>query len=202
MAESNIQEDVKVDETGGVHVDEITKYPEDVTKLINQVRNDEKTKLYGKIDSLKKEREDSQAQIEKLKSALKNIEEASGKKEEMNKTEMEQLINQVGGLTKEIENLNSARIADKVEAEKITRQLQLSAYKKDIINSAGGKIIPEMVSGNSEEELDISAIQAKKKYQEIVESVYQKGIEEKEREIEIRKRYGRPIQELTVGSLN
>jgi len=145
-----------------------------INDIANKVRTEEKNKLYAELESQKKAAKTAEEKAEllaKQQEALqKQLEEAtkSGKKDGKESEEAKLLREQLEKLAtekKDIENnFNSFRteITTKLEQER------LATLKANLIASAGGKIIPELVSGNTEEEIKLSVERAKQRFTEIV----------------------------------
>lgn len=147
--------------------------------LVKKAREEEKAKLYPEITKLKEknnnlllvvqERDNTiteQAKkIEKLEKdngkITKSLEEGTA----TNKT-VSELTLQVSTLEKQLEELQGKYDTD-------VNALKLESYKEKKIAEANGEIIPELVIGNSEEEVNASFETAKAKYAEITQRALQ-----------------------------
>lgn len=145
-----------------------------INDIANKARKEEKDKLYTELETAKtsaKTAEEKNRLLEQQQELLKKqLEELnkggkkSGAESEEAKALREQL-EKLGNEKKEIEsNFNDFRteITQKLEKER------LDNHKAQVIAAAGGKIIAELVGGNSIEEINLSAERAKQRYAEIV----------------------------------
>lgn len=148
--------------------------------LIAKARKDERDKLYAQIEKVKKDKNDlllvvgeRDKEIDSLKRKLakttsdltkvtKEVETGS----RTNKTVQE--------LTLTISQLESQLEEVQVKYETDMQGLKIQSYKERAIALAGGEIIPELVSGSTEEEIDNSIESAKKRYNQIQEQAMSK----------------------------
>lgn len=133
-----------------------------VKELIESARKQEKDKLYKTLEQREREAKELEA---KLKEANKAIEEF----QQQNLTFEERIQLEIQKVKEEQQALVEQLRREKEEAEKQARQKHLEAYKAAKLREAGEEIIPELVGGNSEEEIDRSIELAKAKYQEIAQ---------------------------------
>lgn len=162
----------------------------DIEKRIEQVRKEEKEKLYSRQESLEEEKK-------ALEEKVKNAEERAKLIEEQSKAELEKALKEAQTkkpgegeaqvLDQEAVNsaIEEALSKYKLEAEKeqaairaeadaqvaalqnkLAKQ-ELDSYKEKIIQDANGKIISDMVVGSSKEELDNAAIRARQAYERV-----------------------------------
>lgn len=144
---------------------------DEIKALMQKVREQEKNKLYPKLDELKKKLAESDQQIAELKAAKG---EAETRLQESGKKKSEELTS-LDGQLKKLES-EFTQFKTSVEEEKKTlaeraRQAELAAYKMSKIQEIGQGIIPELVTGNTEEEIDATVIFAKQKYDELAASI-------------------------------
>ena len=132
---------------------ELNKYKEKVNNLMLVIAERD-----SEIADLKKQLEDFKKENEKLKKDLE-----SGTK--TNKT-ISELTTTISMLEHQLEELQAKYDAD-------VTALKLEAFKKEKIAEAGGELIPELVTGNSEEEILASIEKAKQRYQEIIQKAVQ-----------------------------
>lgn len=147
-----------------------------INEIANKVRKEEKEKLYSELEAQKKAAktaEEKAVLLEKQQEALqKQLEEATkgDKKGGKDSDEVKALKEQMERLAAEKkaaeENFNSFRteINQKLDKER------LDTYKAQAIAAAGGKIIPELVSGDSVDAVNLSVERAKQRYAEIAKS--------------------------------
>ena len=141
--------------------------------LIKKAREEEKAKLYPQIEKLKKEKNDLltnvselQEEVDALKGENTSLSETKGKLETSlkegtasNKT-VQKLNLKISQLERDLEDARSAH-----ESEVAT--LKLEAFKEKQIALAGSDVIPELISGNTEEEVLESIEKSKTRYKEI-----------------------------------
>lgn len=155
-------------------------------QLIQKAREEEKNKLYPQIKKLKeenggyvkthnddliaiatkdKEIETLKKEIETLKSQLDGNESEAVKSL---KKDLKAAQDEVQNLKESAPNIEelTANIRAEVDAE-----YAIKFYKEKKIQEAQGKIIPELVTGNTEEEINASVEKAIARYNEIASSV-------------------------------
>lgn len=169
----------------GVEIEVFLK--EELQEKVETARKEEKDKLYTDLNAVKAENaklketisaeektKKEQEEKRKAEEATRKAEEDKKKEEEANKSKSEievlkttfekQLKEQQDSFLKTLEETQKTVIS---LTEKITTE-SLDTYKKNLISSANGKLIEELVIGNTKEELDASLVKAKEKYQEIL----------------------------------
>lgn len=132
---------------------ELNKYKEKVNNLMLVIAERD-----SEIADLKKELEEVKKESEKLK---ENVEKGV----KTNKT-ISELTTTISVLERQLEELQAKYDAD-------VTALKLESFKKEKIMEAGGELIPELVTGNSEEEILASIELAKQRYQEIIQKAVQ-----------------------------
>ena len=168
--------------------------PQSTTPTINledfiaRVRKEEKDKLYGEIQALKNKNNISTEQHNNLLLQVaekdKKIEELTAesiKLKEQVKAEKTDTTNSatkdanivemqttIAGLTTKLAEMN-------VSHQQEISRFKLEIFKKEKIAEAGNEIIPELIMGNTEEEIAASVELAKARYKEIAEKAT-KGI--------------------------
>lgn len=135
-------------------------------QLVAQARKEEKDKLYPKINELKNTISERDKTINELMLTL------GGKEAEIGTLKSE-LDKAKSGVTnsEEVTNLQTTIAQLKKELEDSKKQctnIELDYYKKAKIAEAGGKLIPELVTGTTKEEIDQSVENSMKRYLEIV----------------------------------
>lgn len=160
--------------------------PVNFEQLIAKAREEEKNKLYPTIDKLKNENstyvqthnEDLIAiatrdkEIERLNNEIKTLQsQIDGKESEALKS----LKRELKAAQDEVQTLkdsapNVEELKENIRAE-IKSEYDLKFYREKKIQEANGKIIPELVSGNTEEEIDASIEKSMARYNEIVGAV-------------------------------
>ena len=160
--------------------------PVNFEQLIAKAREEEKNKLYPTIEKLKAENatyiqthnEDLIAigtkdkEIERLNSEIKTLQsQIDGKESEALKSlkkELKAAQDELQTLKDSAPNIDELRenIRNEIKAE-----YDLKFYREKKIQEANGKIIPELVSGNTEEEINASVEKSMARYNEIVGAV-------------------------------
>lgn len=148
---------IKIEEIEGTH-------KIDIAELLKKVRQEEKAKLYKDIEKMKEK-------IKSLTEELGQHKELLMKKDNEKLSEQQLLLKQQEELSKEVVALKAIIEKNQEEAREKIRMAELNAYKQKKISEAGGKIIPEMVAGNSEEEIDESYIKAVQYYMQIKDDI-------------------------------
>jgi len=108
-------------------------------------------------------------EIDKLKGDIKATEEAIKRDPESSKLKGENI--ELSAKLKILEEEITKVVVKGEQLEQSLIQKDLDAYKKKVIETAKGKIVPEIVSGTTEAEIDASAELAVKKYEEYSEKV-------------------------------
>lgn len=141
-------------------------------ELIAKARQEEKDKLYPVIDSWKKKHNDSllvigerDKTIKELTTAKadleKQISESNGKGAEKHEKEVSALKATITGLELKIADYE-AKLTDSES------KYALELYKLKKIAEAGNALIPELVTGSNEAEIDASIEASKTRYMEII----------------------------------
>ena len=147
--------------------------------LIAKARKEERDKLYPELNKYKEKVNnlmlviaERDSEIADLKKELEEVKKENGKlKKDLesgtktNKT-ISELTATISVLERQLEELQAKYDAD-------VTALKLEAFKKEKIAEAGGELIPELVTGNSEEEIIASIELAKQLYQEIIQKAVQ-----------------------------
>lgn len=131
----------------------------------------EKKKLY---DSLKK-KDDELSSLRSKAEELEKLEAARAQKaEEERKAKLsdeEKKAEAIANANLKVEQLTTAFSKLKEETQASLKAKELELLRKDLIAEAGGKIIPDLVKGSTEDELRESVEKAKARYQQIVDEV-------------------------------
>jgi predicted RNase H-like nuclease (RuvC/YqgF family) len=135
----------------------------DFESLIAKARKEEKEKLYPEITKLKEEVEKKVARINELLLAIGEKDEIISQKDK----EIKELKNNSKKSdSQEVKELNIkiAELENKLaEKDREINTIKLTSYRDKKIAEAGGELIPELVTGNSEEEIDLSIEKAKER---------------------------------------
>ena len=150
----------------------------------------EKEKLYNQIKELKDENKQFKSNLElllKQETEKKQREEELIKKQEDEKRKIEDdkkkaemdLTERIKLLENELSNSSLKTEEVKKKSEELLtkaveftkeelRKKDLQLYIQQVINQNNGEIIPDLVAGNTVEEVDASLERAKKRYQELI----------------------------------
>lgn len=158
------------------------KTPINYEDLISKARKEEKDKLYPQIESLKTQ---INSWTEKANTHLITIAEKDSEIAELKK-QVETLKNSKGDkdselvtqLKKEIKDLKKAietEQANKVDPTEIENRIrgeyEVKLYREQKLREAGEDIIPELVFGTTQEEIDASIENSKNRFKEITGKV-------------------------------
>ena len=143
----------------------------DFESLIAKARKEEKEKLYPEITKLKEEVEKKVTRINELLLAIGEKDEIISQKDK----EIKELkTNSKKSDSQEVKELNIkiTELENKLaEKDEEISAIKLTSYKDKKIAEAGGELIPELVTGNSEEEIDLAIEKAKERYKEIISKI-------------------------------
>lgn len=169
--ETNPQKDPKTEPEGMM-----TK--EQVAELLQKAREDEKNKVYSKLDAVKGDKEKLEQTLAELEETKKKLEEDRDALREGRATELKSVNEELGQLREQNKKLQeSFQVAVDASAKKI-REHELKAYKAEKVREAGIKIV-ELVSGEDEAAIDASIAAAKSREDQIAEELraeIQKGL--------------------------
>lgn len=172
IAEQEIEEQVEAAaEEAEAEAREEGVSEEEIQRRVQAARKEEKDKLYPKIEELsnlvKEQQEYIREQKEKQAEEEKKAADAAEKRRLAKLSEEERESEARKKLEEQLKEEREAREAlEKRIAEK-ERATQLEEYRKGALRAAGDRVIPELVVGNSEEEIDAAVETAKAKYEEI-----------------------------------
>lgn len=152
--------------------------PVNFEELIAKARKEEKDKLYPQIDGYKKQVADmttlhnntllemasKDKMIEDLQKQIKELSETKATPEDVN-----QLANQIQTLQLENQALKEAQVDVEALTQSINSEWEVKLYREQKLREVGNVVIPELVSGNTKEEIDNSIELSKQRYAEIVQ---------------------------------
>ena len=164
-------------------------YDDDVEKATTARVKTEKEKLYASINKHKNDATKSAEELEKNKADLKKLQDddkarekkvaEAADKEKRSKMEIDERMAALedenrlkveetdAKLLKQREEF-TAEMAQKDKAfDDKLKEKELEAYRQSVIADAKGQIIPEVVKGNTREEIDATVEKAKTRYTEI-----------------------------------
>jgi len=169
------------------------KVPQDIDKFRDKVRMEERTKLQSQLDraaALEDKAAAVSSENEALKSRLADLEKGSqpepDKKEPeptKSKSKTEDVDARIEAATTEVATKLTEKFTSQMEAMKTEhasetaslretlRQKDLAEYRAAKLQEAQGQIIEELVTGNTEQEIDDSYAKARSVWQKTVDSV-------------------------------
>lgn len=147
--------------------------------LMSRARREERAKLYPQINKLKEEKnalllseEKLKQQVEKLEKENKKIQEDSTKSDDEKVTTLNK---EIEDLKKQLEDTEAKKVDENALRTEIETEIrgdyETKLYREQKLRELadeGRKIIPELVMGNTNEEIDNSIKQAEKRYKEIL----------------------------------
>lgn len=142
----------------------------ELKELLAKVRQEEKQKVYNRIEALESQLKTKDAKIQELEKSISDLQSKLSGKDEEKKTELQMLTDTVVTLQERLDQMAVSQENERSEFQKKQRELELDKYRDKKVSSAKGKIIPEMVRGSTEAEIDASFVVAKQRYQEIIAS--------------------------------
>lgn len=139
--------------------------------LIAKARQEEKEKLYPEITKLKADLEEKIKRVNQLlislgekDESIKKLESQLAEVEKGSKKSESEVVKQ---LNLKIEELTNALALKDGEIASV----KIESYKSQKISECGGKLIPELVMGQTQEEIDASIQVAKQRYEDILAQV-------------------------------
>lgn len=141
----------------------------DVIKAIESARSEEKQKLYGRMKEMEEKLEKSKGLEEKFKAAQEKLEKLKTDDSNDDKTS-----EQAAEMEKKLAELSAQMTTQQEVFKQAFREQQLEAYRERRLREAGSDLIPDLVGGATEAEIDLSITKAKQSYEAI-----QKQVEEK-----------------------
>lgn len=147
--------------------------PEEVRAAVEKARKEEKDKLYPQLEALKNSIKDIQevlrAEREEKEQIKKEAEEAAEKKRLEKLSDSDRHMEALKRIEEQLREEREARIKLEKQGEERDRKQRLANYRAHVLQAAGNEIIEEMVTGNTEAEIDASVTIAKARYAEIAE---------------------------------
>ena len=176
----NQQDDTK----GGGSSSAKTFTEDEVNARIEKARADEKSKVFGTVEKLQKEKDELAKRIDteakkkdEIKGQLSEVQSDLEKVREGKTSELESVNKELSALREQnkkfeaaIEDVASTAAKQVVEAEKKIADTQLDAYKATSVAKAGIQLT-ELVTGTTPEEIDASIKQVAAKEEKLRESI-------------------------------
>jgi hypothetical protein len=124
-------------------------------EMLNKVRREEKDKLYKSFEKTKAQAESIQAERDKVLEDLKLAKEQLSTVQDSNMSDIEKVNKQIELLAEQNDLLKKQLETVSQQAEARVRESEVKSYKQKQIEKSG-LLFPEMVSGNTLEEIDAS----------------------------------------------
>ena len=121
-----------------------------ISEAETRARDEEKKKLYSSLENEKNQRIEMQKRLEALESEKKSAELEALKPNERFSRQLSELE---GQLKRSAEQASQ----DRQQYAQNVRAMELMTYRERVLRAYGDQIIPEMVGGNSEQDIDYSA---------------------------------------------
>lgn len=143
----------------------------EIKKLIQAARSEEKDKLYPQIQELKglvkEQQEYIRAEKDRQEKAAQEDEDKKEARRLAKLSEEDRLAEKFNRLEEQLKQEREERQSLEAERTKEQRKRDLASYREAALRVAGDKIIPEMVYGDSETEIDNAIVKATQKYEEL-----------------------------------
>ena len=151
------------------------KIAEEVIKAKKNTAEVEKNKLYSTIEKQKAENANLKSKLDAIKEAEKIAKEEKAKKEEAARlaalSQEEKVNEMLNKQQQQISNLTEVINLNKIDTEKKMKLKDIELHREKLLHSANGQVIPELVSGESIDELEDSFEVSKKRYEEIQKKI-------------------------------
>lgn len=152
---------------------------DEVKKRVESARKEEKDKLYPQLEALKESMKEIQETLRQEREEKERIQQdAKAREDEQRRASLSSEDRLTEALTKLEEKLSQEQEQrEKLQSEIKQSQVEarLATYRAQVIEAANGEIIPDLVRGQSETEIDRAADIAKARYTELVEQVKAKN---------------------------
>lgn len=136
-----------------------------IEHLVEKARADEKAKLYPQIEKLKKEKNEAISLVSERDKKIKELENQVAELQKSNDGKVDN--KQVTELNVTISALENQLAELQAKYDNDVQSLTVKNIAEREIAKANGQIIPELVTGNTEEEILANVELAKQRYQEI-----------------------------------
>lgn len=158
----------------------------ELNSRIEQVRTEEKTKLYGEINALKEKLTAADLTVAERNKLAAELKEAQGQLAAVQKAQGEKGFDpvafgrQVAQDTRDAVKTEFGNKLDQMQqqltaANEQSRKVALDAHRQNLIAAANGRTIKAMIVGNTTEELNAAAVEAARQYEEIASSANPNG---------------------------
>lgn len=142
--------------------------------MLEKVRKQEKDKLYPKIEKLEAELKEGAKALQDMAAKLAATEKEKEDLTTGKLSSQDVLKKQMDEQAKAMDKLRVDLEVGKKEALMKIQSAELKAFREQKLREAGSDLIPELVSGNTEEEIVASLEKSKAKYQEVYQTALDK----------------------------
>lgn len=146
----------------------------ELEEFLTKARSDEKSKVYGEVEKLEKELKETKDSMTEIQTKYEQLETLLSEKDESIKSLEDKSLTDTERLEKRMkEDMGILRAENEVlsksvdDLKGVIESKDLELYKEKAIAAAGDEIIPEMVSGKTEEEVNASIEKAKLAYADV-----------------------------------
>jgi len=147
--------------------------PEEVQEQVEKARKEEKDKLYPQLKELKDNMKAIQEVLAAERADKERIQKDAEKKAEDERksklSDQEKTLEAINKLEEQLNNERKERERLQRDLQKREEQNKLDTYRNRLIEQNKDKIIPELVTGKTVEELDNSLEVAKARFTELAE---------------------------------
>lgn len=154
-----------------------------VQKLVEEARKDEKEKLYAKLDKLSSENAQKSEELQTLRDQLSTFDSKFSKLSEAFVEKKEPTPEERAAATlSDIQKMRESLLAEKESFEREIRQAKLDVFKEKQMAKFGNELIPDMISGNTEDEILESVKRSNESYKAMKERIMEElASQEKEK---------------------
>ena len=143
---------------------------EQVAELLKKAREEEKNKVFSKLEAAKSDKEKVEAALQELEATKKQLEADRDALREGRATELKSVNDELGQLREQNKKLEQSFQASLEASAKKIREQELKAYKAEKVRVAQIKGI-DFVQGNDEAEIDAAIEKVKIREAEIAEQL-------------------------------
>jgi len=149
-----------------VVVEQVTK-AEDVKRLLEKVRAEEKKKLYPQIEHQKSEIQKLQQEKDALMKAIQAKDDEVEVKNKGKQSDTEKLLASVEELRQQNIILQKKQEISEQTYKQELEKSRLDTFRAEAIRKAGSDVIPELVYGNTETEIEAAVMASRERYAQI-----------------------------------
>lgn len=143
-----------------------------VQKLVEEARKDEKEKLYAKLEALSTENARKNDELKTLQEQLSQFDSKFSKLSEAFVEKKEPTPEERAAATlSDIQKMRESLLAEKNAFERDIKQAKLDLFKEKQMAKFGDELIPEIISGSTEEEILESVKQSNATYKAMRERI-------------------------------